>query len=392
MRAQQTRPNLRQAKDTLIARGVAHRLAQWGLGGLLALILVVAHAPGGWAAIELREFTATTQEDGTILLRWITRTELDTSFFRIYRSETATGPWDTVVTELDSNSDGVTDTVYEYNDTDIAVGTTYFYLLEEVEVASSGGVNRYVDFIRSATAGQPGAPTSTPTATPTATPTVTRTSTPGTSGTPGASPTPSQTPNQTPSPTPGPTATRVDAATATRTPNETPTPTVQPSATPTLQSSPQPTAAAPAAAPVGTPGAATATPLPAGRVATPTGQAGVNPLPTTVATPRPSGATPARPGDASATAPATALAQPAPTATLYLQRTPTATSSPAVFASKPTEPAAPRSAAPRPILATAQPEAAPRNDGWILALGGGAVILAGLLGGIALFLWRRHHS
>ena len=235
MRAQQTRPNLRQARDALIARGVAHRLAQWGLGGLLALILIVAHAPGGWAAIDLKEFTATTQEDGTILLRWITRTELDTSSFRIYRAETDNGPWDTVIAELDSNSDGVTDTVYEYNDTDIAVGTTYFYLLEEVEVG--GGVNRYVDldFIPSATAGPPGAPTSTPTATPTAT----RTSTPGTSG---ASPTPSRTPNQTPSRTPSPTATRANAATATGTPNDTPTPTVQPGATLTPQGQTQPTA------------------------------------------------------------------------------------------------------------------------------------------------------
>jgi hypothetical protein len=351
---------------------VAHRLTQWGLGGLLALILVVAQTSGGWAAIDLKEFTATTQEDGTILLRWITRTELDTSSFRIYRSETAAGPWDTVVTEQDSDSDGLTDTVYEYHDKAIAIGTTYFYLLEEVEL--SGSVNRYVDFIPSATAGQPGAPTSTPTAT--------RTSTPG------ASPTPSQTPNQTPSRTPSPTPTRADAIAATGTPTDTPPPTVQPGATPTPQGSPQPTAAVTATAPAGTPGAVTATTLPAGRVTTPTGPAGVNPLPTTAAAPRPGGTTPPRPG----AAPATAPAQPAPTATLNPQRTPTATPSPAVFASKATEPPALRGAAPRPTLATPQTEATPRGGGWILALGGGAVILAGLLGGVALFLWRRHHS
>ncbi len=377
MRAQQTRPNLRQARDTLIAHGVAHRLAQWGLGGLLALILVVAHAPGGWATIDLKEFTATTQEDGAILLRWITGTELDTSSFRIYRAETAAGPWDTVFIGPDSNSDGLTDTVYEYNDTDVTDGTTYFYLLEEVEVG--GGVNRYVDldFIPSATAGQPGAPTSTPTATLTAT----RTSTPG------ASPTPSRTPNQTPSRTPSPTATRANAATATNTPNDAPTPTVRPGTTPTSQGQTQPTAAVTAAATAGAPGAATATPLPAGRVATPTGQAGVNPLPTPSAAPRP-GSTPPRPGAATATPPAL----PAPAATLNPQRTPTATPSPAVFASKPTEPPVLRGAAPRPTLATTQTEATPRGDGWILALGGVAVILAALLGGVALFLSRRHHS
>jgi hypothetical protein len=370
MRAQQTRPNLGEIRGVLIAHGVAHRLAQWALGGLLALILVVAQTSGSWARIELREFTATTQEDGTILLRWITTEEKDTSFFRIHRAETGDGPWnkDTVIAEQDSNSDGVTDTVYEYNDRETIPGTTYFYRLEEVDLDDR--LILYVIFTPSATAGQPGAPTSTPTATLTAT----RTSTPG------ASPTPSRTPNQTPSRTPSPTATN--------TPNDAPTPTVRPGTTPTSQGQTQPTAAVTAAATAGAPGAATATPLPAGRVATPTGQAGVNPLPTPSAAPRPGGTTPPRPG--AATAPPPAL--PAPAATLNPQRTPTATPSPAVFASKPTEPPVLRGAAPRPTLATTQTEAAPRGDGWILALGGVAVILAALLGGVALFLSRRHHS
>jgi len=371
MRAQQTRPNLGEIRGVLIAHGVAHRLAQWALGGLLALILVVAQTSGGWAKIELEEFTATTQEDGSILLRWITTEEIDTSAFRVYRALAGNGPWDTVINEQDAliESDGQNNRVYKYIDRDFAVGTTYYYLLEEVEVESNNNPIQYVKFIPSATAGQPGAPTSTPTATLTAT----RTSTPG------ASPTPSRTPNQTPSRTPSPTATN--------TPNDAPTPTVRPGTTPTSQGQTQPTAAVTAAATAGAPGAATATPLPAGRVPTPTGQVGVNPLPTPSAAPRPGG-TPPRPGAATTTAPV----QPAPAATLNPQRTPTATPSPAVFASKPTEPPVLRGAAPRPTLATTQTEATPRGDGWILALGGVAVILAALLGGVALFLSRRHHS
>jgi hypothetical protein len=365
MRAVRTRSNLRAARGILahrLACGTIYRLVQWGLAGWLVIILIVTQTPGGQAAIDLMEFTVTTQADGTILLRWVTRTELDTASFRVYRAETAIGPWDTVITEPDSNSDGLTDTVYEYNDTDVAVGTTYYYLLEEVEVATTGGINRYTDFIRSATAGQPGAPTSTPTATPTATPT----------STPGASPTPSRTPS--------PTATRTTAAAATDLPTDAPTATRQSANTPPPPGQPQPTASLTAR---GTAGIA-----PTLAAATPTGQAGRVSSPAAPTVTRPGVSAPTTGGAASATP----SGQPASTPSVNPQQSPTVTLSPAVFAAKATGQSVLRSAATRPHPTATQTESVPRNDGWILALGGGAMILAAILGGIVLFLWRRRHS
>jgi len=89
---------------------------------------------------------------------------------------------------------------------------------------------------------------------------------------------------------------------------------------------------------------------------------------------------------------ATPPARPTPTAILNPQRAPTATPSPAIFAAKTAEQPAPHSAAVRPTPVTAGAESASRNDGWFLALGGGAVILAAMLGGVAILLWRRRHA
>lgn len=350
---------------------MTHGLALLGFTCLLALALVTVPASKSRATVDLQEFTATTQADGSILLRWVTRTELDTSSFRVYRAQAATGPWNTEVNKQDSTSDGVTDTVYEYNDTDVAVGITYYYVIEEVEVGTTGGVNLYTDFIRSATAGQLGAPTSTPTATSTVTPISTQ----------GASLTPSRTPT--------PTTTWTVAAAATDAPTDAPTATGQSTNTPLPQGQPQPTASLTVPPSLGANrGTATATLLPAARVTTPTGQAGSVPAPATPTSTRPSAVTPAVGGAASATP----SRQPTFTPTINPQRVPTATPSPAIYAAKATAQPVLRGAATRPSAAETDADSAVRNDGWILAVGGGAVILAALLGGIALFLWRQRRS
>jgi hypothetical protein len=314
-----------------------------------------------WAAIELKSFTATTQPDGSILVRWVTGVELDTAIFRIYRALAITGPWDTVVDQQDSRSNGLSDTEYEYNDTDVAVGTTYFYLLEEVEVESSGGVNQYRDFIRQATAGQPGAATSTPTGT----------KTPTATATPTASPRPGVTSSPTPTWTVTPEETSV--------PTDTPTATRQNPGTPQATESPVPTQA------VGTqPGAPAVTAQAGTRPTDPTGQATNTPA----SARQPATGTPPTGKIATATPSKT----PAPTLTPNIGRLPTATLSPVVFLPKATT---------LPVLRStpAQTSESPNDEvqvgrgyGWILALGGGAVVLAAFLGGLVFVLWRRRRS
>ncbi|MCX7671100.1 MAG: hypothetical protein N2439_13645, partial [Anaerolineae bacterium] len=138
----------------------------------LALAMGLVIGPAGHARIELKEFTATARADGTILVRWVTEFELDTIGFRIYRASAATGPWVTVVHEEDARSDGESDTIYEFVDANVFAGTTYYYLLEELEYDSENDVIRpvrYIEQICQATVG-PGGKTPVPaTATPTAT-------------------------------------------------------------------------------------------------------------------------------------------------------------------------------------------------------------------------------
>ena len=52
---------------------------------LVALVIGIGGGTVGRAAIELRSFTATAQANGTILVRWVTGTELNTLGFRVYR-------------------------------------------------------------------------------------------------------------------------------------------------------------------------------------------------------------------------------------------------------------------------------------------------------------------
>ncbi len=353
------------------SRPGSRRLAMWACIAIWALGLSLLMLSGGQAAVELVEFTATTQADGSILLRWVTRWELDTSAFRIYRALTRTGPWDTMIHEQMSTSDGESDTVYEYLDSDVEPGKTYYYLLEEVEVESVGGVNRYMDFIRSATAGQPGAPTFTPTATHTRTATATQIP---------ASPTSSPTATPTPTATFTPTDVSASAPTATRQFTNTPVPPASPTATRT----PSPT--------TGTTALATATPRPSATVAAPTGQPGqprqvVSPTatavrsPTVVAVRSPTPAIPATPPGTAGLAPIPEGVQtPIPTPTL------------AVFAAKVAEQPILRATPTRAPVTDIGLATVPRGPNWILMLAIAAVGLAVLLAGAAFLLWRQRHT
>ncbi|MGC8781249.1 MAG: hypothetical protein ACP5UQ_10325, partial [Anaerolineae bacterium] len=188
-------------------------MAAW----LLALIIGLAGGPAGHASVELKEFTATARADGTILVRWVTGIEIDSIGFRVYRALTATGPWVTVVHEEDARSDGEADTVYEFVDTEVFAGITYYYLLEEIEYDGENDTIRpirYIGQVSQATVG-PGGKTPAPaTATPTATATATLP----------ATALPTATPTRTPTVVPSVGAGTTSTATATARPTVTPLP------------------------------------------------------------------------------------------------------------------------------------------------------------------------
>jgi len=94
---------------------------------------VVQFAPTLTTAVTLKSFAAEAG-DREVLLVWETGSELDNLGFHLYRSETASGPWQRITASLipglGSSPDGAT---YSYRDLGLANGTTWYYLLEDVE-------------------------------------------------------------------------------------------------------------------------------------------------------------------------------------------------------------------------------------------------------------------
>lgn len=323
-------------------------------GGLLrfaAALLVVAlllppAGPAG-AAITLADMRATAQPDGSIAVRWVTATELNSSQFILYRSEQADGPWENEVNRQDAKDlDGIVGATYDYTDTHVIPNTTYYYVLGELE--KSGNLVKYTDARCEATAGQPSTATATATQTRTATPT--RTSTPAATPVPAVQPTATRQFTNTPRPTATRTSSLSYAATAGLTP----------------------------------PGPGNATPLPPATISKPGGTPGVG----TPIAPAPA----ASPVDyvAAPTAPATrARATAVPSAVSTVEAAAEATATPQVFGPA-TSDGALLGTTPRPQSRTtpAPADQPARNTRLILLLGGLAIGLAALLGGTAFAVRR----
>jgi len=336
------------------------------------MLFSVAQPYAARAAVTLVDMTATAQTDGTILVEWVTATELDTLSFRLYRDVTASGPWteDKIVDEQPAQGDGTTGATYIFSDEDVEAGKTYYYLLEEID--TDGTPTKLPNYIRNATVLAPGQATFTPTSTSTATRTAT----------PGLSPTPTLTRTPVPTRTPLPTITDLptDVPTATRQFANTPIPPNTP--TPTATRLPgQPTATRAAGSP-------TVTPITSPQLATPTRLPGVAAPVAPPAATQPAVAAP--PAAATATRTPTRASSATPTTTVA--RTPSATPSPAVFVAKATAEPILRGTPGRTTVPTTTQGDNGRNEGLVLAVGGGAVLLAGLLGGAAFVIWRRRRS
>lgn len=304
---------------------------------LVAACLLVPLRPA-LASVSLVSFTATAQADGTIRLAWETATEQNTTGFRVYRSESpAATDWGQPIAALPAAGSAIAGATYEHPDTSILEGMRYYYLLEEVTAANT--TFRWYNKIASAGVNLP-AETATPT----------RTATTQVSG--GATTQPPAAGGATITPTPPPTATR----------QFTNTPVVSPLQPPVVV---QPTQ--PAAAP--------ATPLPPANVTAPTGAPPAAAPPAALpATAAPLPAT--EPPPPTTAAIAAVAVSPVATATPV----PTKVATPAVFAAE----------SARPAAATATPPAqGGRNTGLLLALGGGAIGLGGLVAAAVLFARSR---
>ncbi|HEX8681435.1 MAG TPA: alpha-glycosidase [Ardenticatenaceae bacterium] len=103
--------------------------------GLTSVVLV----PVVPTSVQLSGFTATAQ-DGQVLVAWETAQEVGNQGFNLYRATSANGPQTQlnteglIASEAPSSSEGF---AYQWVDTDVEVGQTYYYWLETVATDGS---------------------------------------------------------------------------------------------------------------------------------------------------------------------------------------------------------------------------------------------------------------
>ena len=101
------------------------------LTGALIMIVSVYQVQ---AAVELIDFSAI-PEDGRVILRWETATELDNAGFYINRSTELDSGYQRInTTIIPASGDGLTGADYEYTDEGVTNGIEYWYRLEAIDL------------------------------------------------------------------------------------------------------------------------------------------------------------------------------------------------------------------------------------------------------------------
>lgn len=138
------------------------------------------------AAVTLTYFIAQGQAD-SIRLTWETASELDNSGYYVRRSLSQTGQFNRISSFIPSTGDSLIGATYRYTDTNVIIGTIYWYQLESVDFSQNSQFYDPVSAVagsefatQTAIASTPSATSSIPTSTTapaTTTPTPTRTAT-----------------------------------------------------------------------------------------------------------------------------------------------------------------------------------------------------------------------
>jgi hypothetical protein len=169
----------------LMVRSVNNRLSK--TAAVVLLLLAASSAVVVLAAVTLTYFIADGLET-SVRLRWETASELDNAGFYVRRSLTQSGSFVRISAFIPSRGDSLIGATYAYTDTDVLIGTVYWYQLETVDFSQNSQFYDPVSALpgsafatQTAIAATPA--TATPTATGTATsansaiPTLTRTAT-----------------------------------------------------------------------------------------------------------------------------------------------------------------------------------------------------------------------
>lgn len=185
---------------------------------VVAWVLLLAWTPPAHAVVKLAYFEVEDREDG-ILVTWGTGNELRTYGFNLHRA-TVNDFTESVQLNKDmiiaTGFPGPVGGDYDYLDSDVETGITYYYWLEILDY--DGPETQGPEW---ALHGESATPTPTLTSTATRTPTATPTSLPSSTPTPTPTQTPTSTPTSIPSFTPTSTATSLPVVSPTHTPVET---------------------------------------------------------------------------------------------------------------------------------------------------------------------------
>lgn len=82
-----------------------------------------------------------------IKIDWETETEINTAGFNVYRSETADSDYERINPELIlSKGNATSGAEYNFTDTDVIAGQTYFYQLEDVELDNTAERHPVIEY------------------------------------------------------------------------------------------------------------------------------------------------------------------------------------------------------------------------------------------------------
>ena len=85
--------------------------------------------------VSLSKFRPERLDDGSIVIRWITESELNNAGFNILRSETRNGEYTKLNTQLIEGKGTTSErTTYEYPDTSAKPNVVYYYQIQDVSL------------------------------------------------------------------------------------------------------------------------------------------------------------------------------------------------------------------------------------------------------------------
>lgn len=110
-------------------------------------------------AVKLSSFSAESSEAygslSQVALAWTTASEINTAGFNVYRSEQLDGPYDKINVELiPGSTDSLVGGKYQYVDTRVLPGKTYYYQIEDIEL--DGAATRHHPILVNMPAGDGG--------------------------------------------------------------------------------------------------------------------------------------------------------------------------------------------------------------------------------------------